>query len=112
MKTERNKTTQGGMDLLAFLTPSPDKEQQGAKTAKTKEASEISSDWEAKVKRFLDGKGGKAMKTELYDWAKQTKIPPAILYHTISRMISEGKLVKRFDEGSKELIYELNKESI
>ena len=54
---------------------------------------------------FIKSKGGKVRKSELYNWAKGKGLPPAELYRSLSKLISEGKVVKRFDDESKELVY-------
>lgn len=93
---------------MAFLAPSPE-ERESAHTRREEGIPQGGAGLEADVRHFLKSKGGKATKTELYAWAKKRGIPPAALYSAISRLSSEGKIVKRFDEGSGELVYELSK---
>ncbi|MEM1690981.1 MAG: hypothetical protein QXG48_04715 [Thermofilaceae archaeon] len=108
MRAERSKAAQGGVDLTAFFTPSSGDDRQKAKAAHQIEGVKTSEDLEAALRGFLKERGGRATKTELYEWAKRKNIPPAPLYSTISRMIAEGRMIKRFDDGSRELVYELS----
>lgn len=111
MRTDRGKAAEskGGVDLLSFLSTTPGRGEEASHTQKAEEAQLINADREADVRHFLRSKGGRATKTELYNWAKRKGITPAALYSVISRMVSEGKVAKRFDESSQELVYELLK---
>lgn len=111
MRTERGKAAEnkGSVDLLSFLSATHEGEEETSQARKAEEAQLTSADREADVRNFLRSKGGRATKTELYDWAKRKGISPAALYSMISRMVGEGKVVKRFDESSQELVYELRK---
>lgn len=108
MSAERSKSAQSSMDLTAFFAPPSSDDQQKAKVVHQIEGVRTGGDLEAAIRRFLKEKGGRATKTELYEWAKRKNIPPAHLYSTITRMIAEGRLTRRFDDGFKELVYELS----
>ncbi|MEM1508800.1 MAG: hypothetical protein QW291_06060 [Thermofilaceae archaeon] len=54
---------------------------------------------------FVEEKGGKVTKSELYEWAKVRGLTPATLYRIIARLIGEKVLRKEFDEDVKELVY-------
>lgn len=109
MKANRSKATEskGGVDLLSFLSTASDEKQETERARKAEETQSIGEDREADIRHFLRSKGGRATKTELYNWAKMKSVPPAVLYNVISKMVREGKVVRRFDENSQELVYEL-----
>lgn len=90
------------IDLLSFLGG-------GSETKKGVSAEVAGSPDELghAVTSFLRSKGGKAAKSELYEWAKKKGIPPAALYNTIAKMLRSGALRRSFDENFQEIVFTL-----
>ncbi len=91
------------VDLLSFL--SEEKPETGGETKG--EAPRSPNELEHTVISFLKSKGGKAAKSELYQWAKNKGVPPATLYTAIANMLRSGVLRRSFDESAQEIVFTL-----
>ncbi len=108
-KGRREQAAQsGGVDLLSFFEGGSAAERAKPAEAAAREAVPRSApSLEGELVSFIRSRGGRVTKTELYGWAKRRNIPPAHLYNTIVKMISENKLKRLFDSEHDELAYEL-----
>ena len=111
-KREKKRKPESGADLFSFFESEsiPAVSREGEATSRLErnlQETDSLAKLESEIRSFLNGKGGKATKSELYSWAKKKSVPPATVYLLINRMINEGRLRKRFDELSNELTYEL-----
>lgn len=89
------------VDLLSFL--SEEKPKTGGETKS--EAPRSPNELEHAVISFLKSKGGRAAKSELYQWAKSRGVAPAALYTTIVNMLRSGALRRSFDENAQEIVF-------
>jgi len=107
---EPKRAQKEGVDLLSFFEAPPARpRQEGAGQAKAEVQLPSASAIEGELIRLLRSKGGRVTKTELYSWAKKRGIPPASLYRAVTSLLQGGRIAKRFDEKSEDLVYELIK---
>jgi len=97
------KGEEKSVDLLSFL--SEEKPKTGGETKG--EAPGNPNELEHAVISFLKSKGGKAAKSELYQWAKNRGVAPAALYTTVANMMRSGTLRRSFDENAQEIVFAL-----
>lgn len=90
------KGDQRNENLLAFLE---------VENARVESA--LHSVEEGDVVSFVEKKGGKVTKSELYEWAKGKGLTPVALYKVLARLVGEKVLRKEFDEEAEELVYVL-----
>ncbi len=62
---------------------------------------------EGDIISYIEKKGGKVAKSELYEWTKDKGLTPAALYKVLARLVGEKVLRKEFDEEAEELVYVL-----
>lgn len=93
---DSTKGDQHKEDLLAFL-----------KVENTRVESRSRPVEEEFLISFVEEKGGKVTKSELYEWAKVRGLTPATLYKVVARLVEEKVLYKEFDDEVKELVYVL-----
>jgi DNA-binding MarR family transcriptional regulator len=96
------KTEEKSADLLSFLGG----EVEARREAKV-EVAGGSGELERAVISFLRSKGGKAAKSELYEWAKRRGVPPAALYNALTKMLQSGAIRRSFDESLQEIVFAL-----
>jgi predicted aconitase with swiveling domain len=97
------KGEEKSVDLLSFLS-----EEKPKTSGETKdEAPRSPNELEHAVVSFLKSRGGKAAKSELYQWAKNRGVAPAALYTTITNMLRSGALRRNFDETAQEIVFAL-----
>lgn len=97
------KGEEKSVDLLSFFSEEK-LEERGKVRAET---SGNLSELELAVVSFLKSKGGKATKSELYQWAKKRGVAPAALYATITKMLQSGTIRRSFDESAQEIAFAL-----
>jgi len=92
-----------GVDLLSFLGVEAE-----AKREAKAEVAGSPDELERAVISFLRSRGGKAAKSQLYEWAKKRGTPSAALYNAIAKMLQSGTLRRSFDEDLQEVVFSLS----
>ncbi len=105
MPRKKKREVSGGVEITSFFATPPPKEGVEGRREGPAPTPLPTADVEGALLKFL--RQGARTKSEIYEWARSRRIPPAALYRALLSLQDRGLIKKYFDGERNELAYSL-----
>ncbi len=105
MSKKRRERGEKDIDITSFFQPRPKEEEKEKRVAKDKIGEKELEEVIEEIYKYISISTGGVTKSRLYQWAKSRGISQAMLYNSLQKLISSGRVKRVFDDSREEYAY-------